>query len=171
LAEAYENCLTSAVHSRVGVIGPNGAGKSTMIKLLTGETEPQEGTVYRHPALRIGYVSQHATHHIERHLEKTPVQYIQWRYQDGYDRELLEKSTRIMTDEEREALDIDFVGKDGSKRKIEVCLYRLYDSIANIGSPTDDHGPLEAQEELPVRGQMARVRSQVQHLDPSRGTS
>ena len=29
-----------------------------------GETEPQEGTVYKHPALRIGYVSQHATHHI-----------------------------------------------------------------------------------------------------------
>lgn len=31
---------------------------------MKGETEPQEGTVYKHPALRIGYVSQHATHHI-----------------------------------------------------------------------------------------------------------
>ena len=29
-----------------------------------GETVPQEGSVYKHPALRIGYVSQHATHHI-----------------------------------------------------------------------------------------------------------
>jgi elongation factor 3 len=91
-----------------------------MIKLLTGETEPQEGTVYRHPALRIGYVSQHATHHIERHLEKTPVQYIQWRFQDGYDRELLEKTTRVLTDEERAQLEVEFVGKNGERRKVEV---------------------------------------------------
>jgi elongation factor 3 len=72
---------------------------------MQGETEPQIGTVYKHPSLRIGYVSQHATHHIgtfvcdrspalspnqpdpERHLEKTPIQYIQWRFQDGHDRE------------------------------------------------------------------------------------
>jgi len=70
----------SFVHSRVGVVGPNGAGKSTLIKLVTvrldvvhmlssnhflqGETVPQEGYVYKHPNLRVGYVSQHATHHI-----------------------------------------------------------------------------------------------------------
>lgn len=29
-----------------------------------GESPPQEGTVYKHPSLRVGYVSQHATHHI-----------------------------------------------------------------------------------------------------------
>lgn len=101
----YNVSCALSLSSRVGVIGPNGAGKSTMIKLLTGETVPQEGTVYKHPALRVGYVSQHATHHIgksnrfyenvgawadvfdaERHLEKTPIQYIQWRFQDGHDR-------------------------------------------------------------------------------------
>jgi elongation factor 3 len=69
---------------------------------LKGETVPQEGTVYKHPSLRVGYVSQHATHHIgnhlplqtrirvnfplEHHLEKTPIGYIQWRFQDGHDR-------------------------------------------------------------------------------------
>jgi hypothetical protein len=31
---------------------------------MQGETVPQEGTVYKHPSLRVGYVSQHATHHI-----------------------------------------------------------------------------------------------------------
>ena len=130
--------------SRVGIIGPNGAGKSTLIKVLTGEVEPQEGVVYKHPALRIGYVSQHATHHIERHLEKTPIQYIQWRFQDGHDREhasgnspmlflrayfvgeILEKVTRALTDEDKALLDKDWVGKNGQKRKLEVkIVFRL----------------------------------------------
>jgi elongation factor 3 len=63
--------------SRVAVLGANGAGKSTMIKLLTGELEPVEGTVWKHPNLRIAYVAQHAFHHIEQHLDKTANQYIQ----------------------------------------------------------------------------------------------
>jgi len=86
--------------------------------------EPQAGTVYKHPALRIGYVSQHATHHIERHLEKTPIQYIQWRFQDGHDREILEKITRVLTPEEQALLDKDWVGKNGTKRKMEMIMGR-----------------------------------------------
>ncbi|KAI0780034.1 P-loop containing nucleoside triphosphate hydrolase protein [Fomes fomentarius] len=117
------SCALS-LSSRVGIVGPNGAGKSTLVKLLTGETEPQEGTVYKHPSLRIGYVSQHATHHIERHLEKTPIQYIQWRFQDGHDREILEKATRVLTDGDRALLETDFVGKNGQRRKLELIMGR-----------------------------------------------
>merc|ERR1719240_2172992 len=60
--------------SRVAVIGVNGAGKSTMIKMLIGELEPNEGEgkVTRHPNMRLAYVAQHAFHHIEHHLDKTP---------------------------------------------------------------------------------------------------
>lgn len=36
--------------------------------------------------------------------------------------ELLEKSTRALTPEERLIFDTDWTGKDGSKRKLEVCL-------------------------------------------------
>src|SRR6188768_4022588 len=32
---------------RYGLSGPNGAGKSTFMKLLTGESQPQKGTVTR----------------------------------------------------------------------------------------------------------------------------
>lgn len=120
----YNISCALSLSSRVGVVGPNGAGKSTLIKLLTGESPPQEGTVYKHPSLRVGYVSQHATHHIERHLEKTPIGYIQWRFQDGHDRELLEKATRVLTPEERAVFDMDWVGKDGSKRKLELVMGR-----------------------------------------------
>ncbi|KAG0208928.1 hypothetical protein BGX28_000247 [Mortierella sp. GBA30] len=110
--------------SRVGVIGPNGAGKSTMIKLLTGEAYPQEGTVWRHPNLRIGYVAQHAFHHLEQHLEKTPNAYIQWRYQGGADREVLEKPTVAMTPEELEQMETWVIGGDGSKRQVEMIMGR-----------------------------------------------
>lgn len=120
----YDVSVALSLSSRVGIIGPNGAGKSTMIKLLTGEAEPQEGTVYKHPSLRLGYVSQHATHHIERHLEKTAIQYIQWRFQDGHDREELEKATRALTVEEQALMDTDIVGKTGEKRRIEMIMGR-----------------------------------------------
>ncbi|KAI0699255.1 P-loop containing nucleoside triphosphate hydrolase protein [Cytidiella melzeri] len=120
----YNVSCALSLSSRVGIIGPNGAGKSTLIKLLTGETEPQEGSVYKHPALRIGYVSQHATHHIERHLEKTPIQYISWRFQDGHDREILEKATRVLTDAEKAQLEVEFVGKNGQRRKLEMIMGR-----------------------------------------------
>ncbi len=58
--------LFCTLSSRVVVHGANGAGKSTMIKVLCGEAEPTEGTVWKHPNLRIAYVAQHAFHHLEQ---------------------------------------------------------------------------------------------------------
>ena len=89
-----------SLNSRVAVVGPNGAGKSTLIKVLTGETIPQLGEVIKHPNLRVAYVAQHAFHHVEQHLTKTPNEYIRWRYQYGEDRELASKASRKVTPEE-----------------------------------------------------------------------
>ncbi len=106
--------------SRVAIIGPNGAGKSTLIKLLTGEAIPSTGKVEKHPNLRIGYIKQHALEHVEMHLEKTPNQYLQWRYAHGDDREVHMKQTRVLSDQDREQMDkfID-IGDGKGKRQIE----------------------------------------------------
>src|SRR5258705_13927224 len=45
-----------SVGRRYGLTGPNGAGKSTFMKLLTGEIDPQRGTVVR-PA-KLGVLRQ-----------------------------------------------------------------------------------------------------------------
>ena len=73
--------------SRVGVIGANGAGKSTAIKILIGELKTTQGEVSKHPGLRVAYIAQHAFHHLEKHLNKTPTQYIMWRFAGNEDKE------------------------------------------------------------------------------------
>ncbi|KAI0019967.1 prion formation protein [Xylariomycetidae sp. FL0641] len=114
-----------SLSSRVAVIGPNGAGKSTLIKLLTGETIPTAGRVEKHPNLRIGYIKQHALEHVEMHLEKTPNQYLQWRYANGDDREVFLKQTRILSDKDREQMDkkID-IGDGKGEKQIEALVGR-----------------------------------------------
>ncbi|KAG1404625.1 hypothetical protein G6F60_004193 [Rhizopus arrhizus] len=110
--------MQCSLASRVAVIGPNGAGKSTLIKLLTGEIESEIGTVWKHPNLRIAYVAQHAFHHIEQHLDKTPNEYIQWRYATGEDREELDKNDRMNGEANKKVMEQVFV-IDGEKRVIE----------------------------------------------------
>ena len=96
--------VRASMASRVACVGVNGAGKSTMIKVLTGELEPTTGTVWKYPNSKIGYIAQHAFHHIENHLDKTPNEYIRWRYEFGDDREGLNKASMRLSKEEEAAL-------------------------------------------------------------------
>jgi elongation factor 3 len=114
--------LQVSLSSRVACIGANGAGKSTLIKVLTGETEATDGMVWKHPNLRIAYVAQHAFHHLESHLDKTPNEYIQWRYAVGEDREALTKVTRQDTEEDKAAKEKlhQIKAEDGTIVKLKV---------------------------------------------------
>merc|ERR1719243_434076 len=92
--------LTVCMASRVAVVGANGAGKSTAIKLLIGELKPISGTIWRHQNMRLAYVAQHAFHHLEKHLDKTAVDYILWRFAGADDRESLENQHKEVNDDD-----------------------------------------------------------------------
>ncbi|MCB8821373.1 energy-dependent translational throttle protein EttA [Microvirga rosea] len=42
----------------VGVIGPNGAGKTTLFRMITGQEQPDEGTIQVGESVKLGYVDQ-----------------------------------------------------------------------------------------------------------------
>jgi energy-dependent translational throttle protein EttA len=44
--------------SIVGVVGPNGAGKTTLLRLITGQEQPDNGTVRLGQTVELGYVDQ-----------------------------------------------------------------------------------------------------------------
>ena len=104
LPQLIDVSIQCSLASRVAVVGVNGAGKSTLVKLMVGELEADQGLIERHPNLRVAYVAQHAFTHIEDHLEKTPTEYVMWRYRGGADKETARKDAQTMTDEEIEAL-------------------------------------------------------------------
>jgi elongation factor 3 len=103
--------------SRIAVIGPNGAGKSTLVNVLTGELIPTKGEVYQHENIRIAYIKQHAFAHIDHHLDKTPSEYIQWRFQTGEDRETMDRANKIVTEEDEKAMD-KIYRIEGTQRRI-----------------------------------------------------
>lgn len=106
-----------SLSSRIAVIGPNGAGKSTLINVLTGELLPTEGEVYVHENCRIAYIKQHAFAHIDNHLDKTPSEYIQWRFQTGEDRETMDRANRQINEDDENAMNKIFK-IEGTPRRI-----------------------------------------------------
>jgi elongation factor 3 len=163
--------VIASMASRVAIVGANGAGKSTMIKVLVGENEPTKGKRWVHPEMRFAYVAQHAFHHIELHLNKTPVEYVQWRYSSGMDKEALIKSTAVITEAEEAAMakkiEWVFVNKDGDKKKEKVQIEKLLSrrkkkkmfeyEVKFVGKPMDSNVYMSA-EVLEKFGWMKRVK-------------
>ena len=65
LALAYGDVeVFSGIHleipddARIGMVGPNGAGKTSLLRVISGEAEPDAGRLRLHAGLRIGYVPQ-----------------------------------------------------------------------------------------------------------------
>ena len=52
--------LTLQAGQRMGLVGVNGSGKSTLFRIISGELEPDEGTVSLVRGTRVGVLTQHA---------------------------------------------------------------------------------------------------------------
>ena len=112
--------------SRVAVIGASGEGKSTAIRVLVGEPLPTSGSIWKAAGLRLAYVAHHAFHHLEKHMQETPTQYIMWRFAGNDGKESLEfKSDELSVDEE-------------SARSVKWCIDGVTGSVRPCTDPKSD---------------------------------
>jgi ATP-binding cassette subfamily F protein 3 len=59
--DIFEGISISIPHNaRIAIVGSNGVGKTTLLRILAGEDEPTEGSVFRSRGLRVGYLPQEA---------------------------------------------------------------------------------------------------------------
>jgi len=146
-----------ALGSRVAIVGANGAGKSTLIKILVQEAEADvtdpPAEVWKHHNLRVAYVAQHSLHHVDQHLDISPVDYIKWRFHGGVDKESLEKTTTKMTEEEK----LEFKGERKYGDIVEILGRRkngrtMEYECTFVGQTHRDPNKYIAVEELEARG-------------------
>lgn len=80
----------------LGIIGKNGAGKSTFLKLIAGQTEPDDGQITINNSLRVAFLEQEVRFHEDCTLEgflrlsKDPHVQLLVRYESG-DHQLMDK--------------------------------------------------------------------------------
>ena len=103
--------------------------------------------MWKHPNARVAYVAQHAFHHIENHLEKTPNEYIRWRYEHGSDKEGLEKVTSKLTEEEELALSkpvlIDVADDKGVTKTMKAVFKRFTEGRRKVPKSKDQEYEIE----------------------------
>ena len=89
-------CLTLQAGQRMGLVGVNGSGKSTLFKLITGDMEPDSGTISLVRGTSVGLLTQDADIQsdltIQQELERVfePVRQMEARLRD-MEREMAEK--------------------------------------------------------------------------------
>merc|ERR1719377_35662 len=103
-----------------------------MIKCLLGELRPTTGTIFKIQGARVAYMSQHAFHHIESHLDSSATQYILQRFAGGEDNESLENLANLGATKETE------------KQKVKQCIYKD-GSLTECETFYDQNGEVQYQ--------------------------
>lgn len=60
-------------NEHVGIVGPNGAGKSTIFGMITGEVQPDKGSVNLPSGIRTGYLRQQI---IDEHINSSLIDFV-----------------------------------------------------------------------------------------------
>ena len=74
---------------KVGLVGRNGCGKTSLLKILSGEQDPDAGEVSRRRGLRVGYLPQEfeldGTKTVQENIESGAADLMEWirRYESG----------------------------------------------------------------------------------------
>lgn len=63
-------------------MGDNGTGKSTLLNLITGDLSPVEGTISKHPALKLAKYSQHSADQLP--YDKSPIEHLESTYKPKF---------------------------------------------------------------------------------------
>ena len=95
-----------------GLLGPDDCGKTTLMRAINSEQvegfppkselKPTSGTISKIPGRSVAYMSQHAFHDTENHLDFSATQYIMQRFAGGEDNESLENLANIGATKENE---------------------------------------------------------------------
>merc|ERR550537_1223680 len=104
--------------------------------------------------LRMAYVAQHAFHHLEKHMQETPTQYIMWRFAGNDDKESLEfKSDKLSVDEE-------------AAREKKWCIDQARGDVRRVTDSKEDakKAKQEEGEDHGVRGEVAVQADRGQRL-------
>jgi len=103
-----------------------------MIKCLLGELVPTRGSISKAQGCRVAYMSQHAFHHIESHLDISATAYIMQRFAGGEDNESLENLANLGATKETE------------KKKFKKMLYKD-GNLIECDTFYNDKGEMEYQ--------------------------
>jgi len=111
--------------SRIGIVGKNGSGKSTLLSLLAGRLRPNvdlaRSEVWMHNSLRLVYIDQHHESQLGEYATCTPANYIQLRFQRGYDREAPRRDPPKLTPKEKRTIK-ENAKRHGKRGKEPECL-------------------------------------------------
>ncbi len=119
-----------------GIIGANGAGKSTLLRAISGELEPNKGTVELGPGERLSVLEQDHFKYDEFSVMDTVLMGHQPLWQNMKEREALYAKPEMTEEDGNLAADLElkFAEMNGWEAESEAAQL-----LQNLGVPTDSH--------------------------------